>query len=309
MVNKKKLFDITFQGSKTSLNYIKKPIFKLDEKGVLAYKIPYTNKFDYYPIHMARFALGALEKYTEKNDQKYKDLFLNQVDWLHKNLVKKGKFAVWEHNYKVPFYDFKKLPWIHGLGQALGMIALLKAYQLLDDKKYLDDSLKIYECFKVDIKNGGDRYIDEKGNLWLEEYAISPPPHVLNGFITILFSIHELQRFTNKEETLEIWDKGIKTIKENIQRYDAGYWSYYNLLHKYPSTQGYHQMHVRQLRVLHKLTDEKIFKEYSEKWDKQANKILNKKLANINRGFMHVKRYGPIGVIKRYSERKKWNKK
>ena len=51
----KDLLGITFRGSNDKiLNYPKRSTIKLDENGVLIYKIPYTNKFDYYPIFMHR---------------------------------------------------------------------------------------------------------------------------------------------------------------------------------------------------------------------------------------------------------------
>ena len=304
----KNLLGITFRGSKNeTVNYLQRSTIKLDKNGVLIYKIPYTDKYDYYPIFMARYSLGNLELFLDTKDEKYKKEFFTQTDWLLKNLVFKNNFAVWEHNYKLPFYDFKT-PWVHGLGQGLGMIALLKAYQITGKNDYLKASEKVYNSFEVDISEGGVRYIDENDDIWLEEYALSPPPHVLNGFITILFGIHEFQKVTKKEKPKNLWDKGIKTLKNNLEKYEAGYWSIYDLLGKYPSTLSYHELHVRQLNILHNLTGEKIFLDYAKSWEKYMNKWINKKHANISRGMLHIKRYGIKNSIGRYIDRKKWQK-
>ena len=306
----KDFLGIAFKGSKNeTLTYLKRPTLKLDENGVLLYKIPYTDNFDYYPIFIARNALGNLELFIENNDEKYKQAFFDQVQWLLKNLKYKENFAVWEHHYKLPYYEEYKIPWIHGLAQGLGMTALLKAYQVTGKKDYLNASEKVFNSMEVDIADGGIRFTDENDSIWLEEYALSPPPHVLNGFITILFGVNEFYKLTGKEKALKLWDEGIKTIKSNLGKYEAGYWSFYDLSRKYPSTKNYHKLHIWQLKTLHELTKEQMFEDYSKKWEQYNNKMINKKIAGFNRGFVHLRRYGLIDCVNRYIKRKKWNKK
>ena len=313
MATKKKqgeaLLGITFRGSKKeTINYTKRNTIKLDEKGILIYKIPYTDKWDYYPIFMARYSIGNLELFLDTSNEKYKEVFLNQTNWLLKNLTFKDDFAVWEHNYKLPYYDFKT-PWVHGLAQGLGMTVLLKTYQITDDKEYLKTSEKVFNSFNIEISKGGVKYVDEKDNIWLEEYALLPPPHVLNGFITILFGIHEFHKVTGNKKALTLWNEGIKTIKTNLEKYEAGHWSIYDLLRKYPSTNNYHKLHIWQLKTLYELTNEKIFLYYSKKWEKYNNKLFNKKYAGFQRGLLYLKRYGFIDSYNRYVKRKKWNRK
>jgi len=291
-----------FRGSKHSLKYIEKKTFKYDKNGVLLKKIPYTNNFDYYPVHIARFALGNLECYLEKKDKRYKKIFFDQVNWLFKNLVYKDDFAVWEHHYTLPYYKFNKIPWTHGLGQGLGMIVLLKAYQITEEKKYLDAVMKTLHSFNIDIDKEGVRFMDEEKNIWLEEYAIYPPPHVLNGFITILFCVNEIYRSTKDKNALELWNQGLKTVKKKLECYDAGYWSYYDLLRKVPSKENYHRMHVRQLKQLYKLTGFQLFKNKSVKWQSLYNKKINHLRVKAMRNIYFVKNYGFIGSIKRLNE-------
>jgi len=313
MASKKKelgedLLGITFRGSKKeTVYYTKRNTIKLNENGLLIYKIPYTDKWDYYPIFMARYSIGNLELFLDEGDEKYKEVFLKQTNWLYKNLTYKDDFAIWEHNYTLPYYDFKT-PWTHGLAQGLGMTALLKNYQITDNKDFLKASEKVFNSFNTDISKGGVKYVDEKGNIWLEEYALLPPPHVLNGFITILFGIHEFHKVTGNKKALKLWNDGIKTIKTNLEKYEAGYWSIYDLLRRYPSTKNYHKLHIWQLKTLYDLTNEKMFLKYSKKWEKYNNSILNKKHASFQRGLLHLKRYGIFDSYNRYVKRKKWNR-
>jgi len=151
------------------------------------------------------------------------------------------------------------------------------------------------------------RYVDDEGNIWLEEYAILPPPHILNGFIFALLGVYDFYRVTKSEKSLNLFNEGIKTLEKNLNLYDSGYWSLYNLIHKYPAIKKYHELHIRQLKVLHELTGKDIFNEYAERWEEYLNKLMNKTKASLRRTIIHVKRYG-IKTLKIYYLRKRWMK-
>jgi uncharacterized protein YyaL (SSP411 family) len=192
------------------------------------------------------------------------------------------------------------------MAQGLAISVLLRAYQLTGDKKYFESAEKAYKVFEVDIVDGGVRFVDEEDNAWIEEYAILPPPHVLNGFIFALFGIYDFYRVTKDENVLKLFDKEIKTLEKNIHKYDTGYWSLYNLLDKNPATKSYHELHIKQLNVLYKLTNRMIFNEYAMRWEKYLQSSLNGKRAAIKRGLCHIKKYGITRSIKRYLLMKKW---
>jgi len=280
----------------------------IDENGVLLNKIPYTQKWDYYPCDISLYALGNFEKFLDTNKEKYKNNFLKQANWLANNISIKGGFGVWEHHYILPYYDFNRIPWVHGMAQGLAISVLLRAYQLTDNKIYLETAQKAYGAFEKDIEEEGVRYIDENGNVWLEEYAILPPPHILNGFIFALFGIYDFYRITKSEKSLNLFNEGIKTLEKNLNLYDSGYWSLYNLIHKYPATKNYHELHIKQLRVLYKLTGKDIFNEYAKKWGDYVNKPVNKAKATSRRVIIHVKRYG-VKILKIYFLRRRWMKR
>jgi len=294
---------------KKNIDRPKESVHRLDDNGILMYKIPYTKEFNYYPVSIALFALGNFEMHLETKDTNYKDSFLKQADWLVNNVKIETKgFGVWEHNFTLPYYKFK-IPWVHGMTQGLAISVLLRAYQLTDDKKYLDVAEKSYKAFEENIENGGVRFVDEEGSAWIEEYAIIPPPHVLNGFLFAVFGIYDFYRVTKSKDALSLFNKEISTLEKNIQRYDIGYWSLYNLLDKIPATKPYHELHIKQLNVLYKLTNKEIFKKYSAQWEKYLQSSQNARRAKIKRGLNHIKQYGITGSINRYLLVKKWRKK
>jgi len=74
------------------------------------------------------------------------------------------------------------------MAQGWGVSVLLRAYQLTDKNVYLEIAKKAYRSFEIDISDGRAKFVDEEYNVWLEEYALISPPHVLNGFLfAILF--------------------------------------------------------------------------------------------------------------------------
>ena len=100
---------------------------------------------------------------------------------------------------------------------------------------------------------------------------------------------------------LKVWNEGVETLEKNIEKYDIGYWSLYNLIQRHPATQAYHSLHIKQLKVLYEITGIEIFNEYAKKWEKYLNNSLNKIIANLKRGIVHIKTYGFIGIIKKYN--------
>ena len=293
---------------KQNVNRPKESVHKLDEHDILLYKIPYTDKYDYYPVSIALYALGNFEEYLDTNNSTYKEVFLKQADWLVKNIKIKAKgFGIWEHDFVLPYYKFK-IPWTHGMAQGLAISVLLRAYQLIGNKTYLKTAEQAYNTFKVDVKNGGVKFVDDDGNVWLEEYAISPPPHILNGFIYAVFGIYDFYRVTRNKAVLDLWKKEIETLEKNLEKYDTGYWSLYNLTQDQPATKLYHELHIEQLIILYRLTKKEIFSEYATRWGKYLRSPLNRTKVIIARGIAHMKQYGIIGSGKQYMLMRKWRR-
>lgn len=293
---------------KNNIDRPRQTVHRLDKNGVLLYKIPYTNEYHYYPVSIALYALGNFEMYLDTKKSSYKEVFLKQADWLVNNIKIKTKgFGVWEHNFVLPYYDFKT-PWVHGMAQGLSVSVLLRAYQLTNDKKYLETAEKANKTFEVDIKDGGVKFVDDEGNIWLEEYAITPPPHILNGFIFTIFGIYDFYRVTKNKNMLVLWKKEIKTLEKNLEKYDIGYWSLYNLTQDQPAAKSYHVLHIEQLKALYKLTDKEVFNEYAEKWEYYLNKSLNRIKILLKRNISSIRQHGIKGSVARYLLMRKWER-
>ena len=152
------------------------------------------------------------------------------------------------------------------------MSLYLRVYQITKNEDLLKTAKQAYNFLKIDCKDGGVRRLLDNKYLWFEEYPSKIPSYVLNGFIYTLFGLYDLYRVTENIDIKKDIDDCIITLKENIHHFDAGYWSLYDMQNK-ELVRYYYQknVHVPQLKILFKLTNEEIFDKYAKKWEKQVN--------------------------------------
>lgn len=261
-----------------------------DKNGILKYKIPYTTSYEYYPVYIAEQALA--------NCVHSPPIFWNNIEWLMKNKKQRKDMIVWEHHYELPAYNFFSMPWVHGMAQGLIVSAMLRAYANTKDKKYLETAEGAYNVFEHHLGEGGVMNIIGD-DMWLEEYEIKPPAQILNGFIFIIFGIYELWLVTGKKKYEDKFNKAIKTLKNNLYKYDYGFWSRYNLLHEHPAPMLYHNLHIKQMEALYHITQDYLFMQYAERWEQCRNSFIKFRMAQVKRLKIHLKTHGVIGCIEK----------
>jgi len=232
----------------------------------------------YNPIAIAQYALGCFNLYKRTAAKKYLDIFIKQVNWLVENLVKNKKgIYVWNHNFDWEYRDLLKAPWYSALAQGAGLSALVRAYVLLKDKKYLKAAELALESFKYELNEGGVTYTDSDGHIWFEETIVDPPTHILNGFMWALWGIYDYYLLTHDDSVKELFNRAVLTLHDNLKKFDLGFWSLYEQSGtkiKMIASPFYHSLHVVQLLITYKLTGDPIFLEYHKKWDNyQENKL------------------------------------
>ena len=205
-----------------------------DDNGIPLVDLGGNTEPQYDPTIIAQHAIANYDMYLESCDDEYKEIFINQADWLLENLAVRdiGNFYAWEYRFDHQPSDVSvemKTPWISAVAQSQGISVLLRAYGLTDDDKYLHAANNALEAFEKTIAQGGITYIDADGQYWYEEYPSSPPSHVLNGFIYALFGLYDLYQTTGDTKALTLFDRGVETLEENLGEYDTGSWSKYYL--------------------------------------------------------------------------------
>ena len=225
----------------------------------------------YNPIAIAQYGLGNYNRWRRNSDDSRRQKFFLSADWLIAHLESSAHgLAVWNHHFDWEYRDTLKAPWYSGLAQGQGISVLVRAHKESGDSSYLEAARNAYASFELAVSEGGVAFVDECGDLWFEEYIVSPPTHILNGFIWSLWGVYDYFLVTKEESARALFSRGVRTLLHNLDRYDLGFWSLYEQSGtRLPMVASpfYHRLHILQLRVMHRLTGENKFAEVADRWE------------------------------------------
>ncbi len=266
------------------------------------YYMPFTEKADYHgaydssgipllnyhgqiglqsnPIAIAQYGLGNYNLWRRTEDPGRRRIFFLVVDWLCAHLEKNAHgLAVWHHHFDWEYRNTLKAPWYSALAQGQGISVLVRAYNESQDPRYLDAARSALASFYTSVDAGGVAFTDARGDLWFEEYIVSPPTHILNGFIWAAWGIYDYFLATKENSAQELFTRAVKTMLRNLDLYDLGFWSLYEQSGtRLPMVASpfYHQLHIVQLRIMHRLTGEDAFAQVADRWQGYASNRANR---------------------------------
>jgi heparosan-N-sulfate-glucuronate 5-epimerase len=244
----------------------------MDENG-----IPYVDydklSPDYLGIGIQRNPVTVVHAAMDFYNAEDTKFFINNVDWLVRNAVPKDGFSTFEYTFDWPVYDLEQ-PWRSALANGGAVIPLVKAHQITGNAMYLYTAKQLLNSFLVEVEDSGVTYKDSDESWWYEEYVAdnedAKESRVLNGMLYALIAVYEYYKYTDDMDAKLIFDKGVNSVKENLAKYDNGKgYSYYDILGN--PANNYHLAHVELLNKLYDITNEDIFREYSEKWSEQQD--------------------------------------
>lgn len=234
----------------------------------------------YFPGTISQYALAYHEFYVKNGEEKDLNYFLKLADWFVNNLEDTPHgLKGWLHHFDKKEVNLKS-PWISCLSQGRGLSVLSRAYDITQEKIYLQTAQLAKDILFLPIEKGGVQSFDEYGRLYLEEYPNNNPAHVLNGFIFGIFGIYDYWTITGEPSAKVLFDNTIETLKNTLHLYDTGFWTKYDQKSNTLVNNFYHNfLHIKPLRALYNLSNERVFIEYSIKWDKyNYSKIAKTKL-------------------------------
>jgi len=228
----------------------------------------------YNPIAIAQWGLGNFNLFLRSKSKEHNRKALAAADWLVEHL-KPNTFGVpvWNHWFDWEYRTPLRAPWYSGLAQGQGISLLVRVAQETGKSAYLEAAARAVVSFSKSIQEGGVVFTDQAGDIWFEEYIVSPPTHILNGFIWAAWGVYDFYLATKEKTTPELFNRAVATLRKNLDRYDMGFWSLYelsNTLLPMVASPFYHQLHVTQLRVMHRLTGDEVFSRYADRWEAYA---------------------------------------
>ncbi len=263
-----------------------------DGSGIILFDYYFDIGRQYNPLAIAQYGLGNYNLFLKNKNKKNLELAKIQADWLVNNLEENEfGFFVWKHKFKWHYKQYLKPGWYSAHSQGAGVSLLLRVYQETKDEKYLKAAQKAFISLDVEIKLGGVKFIDEKGDIWLEEYLIDQPTHILNGFLWALWGVWDYYIFTKDGQALNLFNNCVSTLKKNFSHYDFKFWSLYDLSRQFMpmvASHFYHKLHIVQLKIMFILSNDSVFdfyakkfKNYEESWLKRNFALLYKAVFKI----------------------------
>lgn len=247
-------------------------LFYLDVSDILAREIKgfdndipyiYWGGFKYYnPVTISFYALHLYDIYLLKKENMLKESFLKQTTWLLTHINNQG--GAFRYPYPAPLY-MASIGWKSAMAQGLAISVFVRAFNLTHEAMYCDVAIKAADVLSRPIEKGGCASFCENGLPFLEEIAVIPAAHILNGAVFALLGLYDLERVSNVFKFFK--ELVLQRLVIELPHYDIGYWSRYDLMYRTPASRGYHILHIAQLRILYRLTVEPIFRHYADMWE------------------------------------------
>ena len=259
------------------MNFVAKTVFKnhCDNDGVIMLNYHGSLGLQYNPNAIAQQALGYYDQYLDKPDQETLNAFLTQANYFlkHGRIVKDG-VLLWEYNFPFEMRNYLLAPWRSALAQGQAISVLIRAHQLTGDERYAQSAHQGYRAFYYKARDHEGGVLDDQdGFIWLEEYIVKQPNHVLNGFIWALWGVRDYAVYFENSHAQNLWEECLKTLEANLKNYDIGFWTSYDWTQGYdgdlpimPSSLYYQELHSIQMLGMYNLTGNKLYLDYYEKW-------------------------------------------
>jgi heparosan-N-sulfate-glucuronate 5-epimerase len=232
------------------------------------------------PIAIAQYGLGNYNLFRRTQDPERRRKFFLAADWLCSHLETNAHgLAVWNHHFNWEYRDTLKAPWYSALAQGQGISVLARAHRESGEVRYLVAAQHALASFYQPTNAGGVAFTDERGDLWFEEYIVSRPTHILNGFIWAVWGVYDYFLLTRDSSAQQLFSRAVQTLLHNLDRYDLGFWSLYEQSGtRLPmvASSFYHQLHIVQLRIMQRLTGEDLFARVANRWEGYARSGINR---------------------------------
>lgn len=204
-------------------------------------------------VATAQLGLGCYERYLSGDGEEWLDTAVAIADYLIDDQAPDGG---WPHQMAMPHSYWLRAPWLSAMAQGEGASLLVRVGDVTGDERYGAAAIRALEPMRVPSRAGGVR-AELDGGFFPEEYPSDPPSYVLNGAIFALWGCRDVAMRLGDEGAAALYAEGIDTLAANIHRYDAGYWSMYDLF-PHPvrnvASGAYHRLHLNQLRALQEVS-------------------------------------------------------
>jgi heparosan-N-sulfate-glucuronate 5-epimerase len=249
----------------------------------------------YNPIAVAHYGLARFNRWCQSGDSRDRTAWLAASRWLVANLQSNDqRVPVWVHHFDWQYRQVLKAPWYSGLAQGNGVSMLVRAATETGDDSFAEAAHRAFQSLELPIARGGVLATDTRGDVWIEEYIVDPPSHVLNGFIWALWGVYDYARWSRRPSASALWDACVRTLEARLDDFDTGWWSLYEAPttgHPMLASLYYHRLHAVQLRVLHELTGIAAFATRAARFEGYARRPVSRARAFVEKACFKLRNY------------------
>ena len=225
----------------------------------------------YNPTRISSYGLANWNRWIKFSRTDCRDIFLQVAKWFMRS-----ENGAWKYEFDW-FGGDLKAPWISCMAQGQGISILVRAYRLTGENKFLNQAFMALNVLLTPIENGG-LASDLEGDLFFEEYPLSQPMHVLNGFLFTMIGLIELYTVSENKKVAALIEMLGNVLQRNLYRWDLNGWSAYDLHNENNKfrnfcTVSYHGLHVTQLKFIGNYLNIPLIKITGEHWDYQRRKF------------------------------------
>ena len=216
-----------------------------------------------------QWGLGCFDRYLTGEGERWLHAALRIGRHLLGQQERKGPLAgAWRHRKPLGHTYDLRAGWVSAMAQGEGASLFVRLFLETREEAFAEGALKAVNVLQRSVEDGGVRR-ELRGGPFLEEYPTDPPSYVLNGAIFAAWGYHDVGRGLQRTDMLERFDSVAGTLAANLDRWDLGYWSRYDLFpHRTVNVAApwYHMLHIHQLRVLSEMTERSEFATMSDRW-------------------------------------------
>ena len=236
-----------------------------DDKGIRLFRWT-DGRWYYRPGSVAINGMKRIDAFRDTGDRTQLQQALVHAEHLREMSIERDD-AWW-----LPFwFDYPpeglKAPWFNAMSQGLVLSFFVRLHRVTGDDVHLRAAEQVFQSYqRLGRKTAGSQrpwvaYVAEGGYLWLEHYPNARPDHVLNAHLHALVGLYEYWQHTRSAEARRLLEGALTTMRDRAATYRReGRVSLYGL-HSRTNHYKYHQVHIWQLRLLGRMTNETFFSE------------------------------------------------
>ncbi len=233
-------------------------------------------------IDLTQWALGAFERHLAGEGERWLEPAIKTGEFMLERQERDGRRAgAWlePRNYRHTYHV--QGPWVSAMAQGQSVSLLVRLAAETGRADFADAAVRGLRPMQISSREGGAA-APLGGELFPEEFPTDPPSFVLNGAIFAFWGYYDVAAGLGDETARTAFESGVTLLAENINRWDTGSWSRYDL---YPhpvlnvANASYHALHVKQLRLLDTLAPRPQLRAAAETFERYAASPTNRRRA------------------------------